>query len=122
MNKKDTLYEYFLPFSSVPDMTIPESILIEGMIKLEGEIAPRMNFMGREVLTWSLNNYLGLANLPEVRKADADAVAYRLEKQTVFILKKPALILKWGWALIRLDLFSSLRRIVVVGERCVSRR
>ncbi len=41
--------------------------------KLEGEIAPRMEFMGREVLTWSLNNYLGLANQPEVRKADADA-------------------------------------------------
>lgn len=43
--------------------------------KLEGEIAPRMKFMGREVLTWSLNNYLGLANQPEVRQADADAAA-----------------------------------------------
>ena len=43
--------------------------------KLEGEIAPRMKFMGREVLTWSLNNYLGLANQPEVRKADAEAAA-----------------------------------------------
>lgn len=41
--------------------------------KLEGEIAPRMNFLGKERLTWSLNNYLGLANHPEVRKADADA-------------------------------------------------
>lgn len=41
--------------------------------KLEGEIAPRMKFRGKEVLTWSLNNYLGLANHPEVRKADADA-------------------------------------------------
>ena len=41
--------------------------------KLEGEIAPRMNFRGKEVLTWSLNNYLGLANHPEVRKADAEA-------------------------------------------------
>jgi glycine C-acetyltransferase len=41
--------------------------------KLEGEIAPRMKFRGKEVLTWSLNNYLGLANQPEVRKADADA-------------------------------------------------
>lgn len=39
--------------------------------KLEGEIAPRMTFRGKEVLTWSLNNYLGLANLPEVREADA---------------------------------------------------
>jgi glycine C-acetyltransferase len=41
--------------------------------KLEGEIAPRMMFRGKEVLTWSLNNYLGLASLPEVKKADADA-------------------------------------------------
>jgi len=41
--------------------------------KLEGEISPKMKFRGKEVLTWSLNNYLGLANHPEVRKADADA-------------------------------------------------
>ena len=40
--------------------------------KLEGNIGPRMNFRGREVLNWSLNNYLGLANDPEVRKADAE--------------------------------------------------
>ena len=45
--------------------------------KLEGELAPRMIFRGKEVLNWSLNNYLGLGNHPEVRKADADAaVAY----------------------------------------------
>ncbi len=43
--------------------------------KLEGEIGPRMKFRGKEVLNWSLNNYLGLANHPEVRKADADASA-----------------------------------------------
>jgi glycine C-acetyltransferase len=43
--------------------------------KLEGEIAPRMKFRGKEVLTWSLNNYLGLANLPEVKKTDAEATA-----------------------------------------------
>jgi len=43
--------------------------------KLEGEIKPRMTFRGKEVLTWSLNNYLGLANHPEVRKVDADAAA-----------------------------------------------
>jgi len=41
--------------------------------KLEGEISPRMKFNGREVLTWSLNNYLGLANNPEVRKTDTEA-------------------------------------------------
>jgi len=43
--------------------------------KLEGEIAPRMKFRGKEVLTWSLNNYLGLANYPEVRKYDAETTA-----------------------------------------------
>lgn len=43
--------------------------------KLEGEIAPRMKFRGKEVLTWSLNNYLGLANNPEVRKADSEYTA-----------------------------------------------
>ncbi|TGD80372.1 aminotransferase class I/II-fold pyridoxal phosphate-dependent enzyme [Hymenobacter wooponensis] len=43
--------------------------------KLEGEIKPRMIFRGKEVLTWSLNNYLGLANHPEVRKADAEGAA-----------------------------------------------
>lgn len=41
--------------------------------KLEGEISPRMKFRGKEVLVWSLNNYLGLANMPEVKKADAEA-------------------------------------------------
>jgi glycine C-acetyltransferase len=43
--------------------------------KLEGEIGPRMKFNGKTVLNWSLNNYLGLANHPEVRKADAEAAA-----------------------------------------------
>jgi hypothetical protein len=43
--------------------------------KLEGEIGPRMVFRGKECLNWSLNNYLGLANHPEVRKADADGAA-----------------------------------------------
>ncbi len=43
--------------------------------KLEGEIEPHMIFRGKRVLNWSLNNYLGLANLPEVRKADAEAAA-----------------------------------------------
>lgn len=43
--------------------------------KLEGELGNKMYFRGKEVLTWSINNYLGLANHPEVRKADADAAA-----------------------------------------------
>jgi len=41
--------------------------------KLEGEIQPKMMFNGKEVLNWSLNNYLGLANHPEVREVDAKA-------------------------------------------------
>jgi glycine C-acetyltransferase len=41
--------------------------------KLEGPISSRMLFRGKERIVWSLNNYLGLANHPEVRKADADA-------------------------------------------------
>ena len=40
--------------------------------KLEGEIASKMKFRGKDVLTWSLNNYLGLANNSEIRKADAE--------------------------------------------------
>lgn len=43
--------------------------------KLEGEIGPRMHFRGKEHIVWSLNNYLGLANHPEVRKVDAEASA-----------------------------------------------
>jgi len=43
--------------------------------KLEGEIGPHMLFNGKEHLVWSLNNYLGLANHPEVREADAEAAA-----------------------------------------------
>ncbi len=43
--------------------------------KLEGEIGSRMKFRGKEMIVWSLNNYLGLANHPEIRKIDADAAA-----------------------------------------------
>ena len=43
--------------------------------KLEGPISNRMKFKGKEVITWSVNDYLGLANLPEIRKVDAEAAA-----------------------------------------------
>jgi glycine C-acetyltransferase len=43
--------------------------------KLEGDIGSRMKFRGKDVIVWSLNNYLGLANHPEVRKVDAEGAA-----------------------------------------------
>ena len=43
--------------------------------RLEGELGPYMRFNGQDVLCWSLNNYLGLANHPEIRKTDAEAAA-----------------------------------------------
>jgi glycine C-acetyltransferase len=43
--------------------------------KLEGELGPKMIFRGKEVLNWSLNNYLGLVNHPEVRKIDTEVAA-----------------------------------------------
>jgi glycine C-acetyltransferase len=86
--------------------------------KLEGEIAPRMQFKGKTVLTWSLNNYLGLANHPEVRKADTEAteqwgLAYpmgarimsgntvyheQFEHQLAdFVMKEAAMLLNYGY-------------------------
>ncbi len=86
--------------------------------KLEGDIGPRMNFNGKEVLNWSLNNYLGLANHPEVRLADAEAARqYGLaspmgarmmsgnsvhhlafEKQLAdFVRKEDAMLLNYGY-------------------------
>jgi glycine C-acetyltransferase len=86
--------------------------------KLEGELGARMNFRGKEVLVWSLNNYIGLANHPEVRKADAEAakewgMAYpmgsrlltgqtskheELERQLAeFVSKEDAFLLNYGY-------------------------
>lgn len=86
--------------------------------KLEGEIGPRMKFMGKMMLNWSLNNYLGLANHPEVRKADAEATAkyglaspmgarmmsgnstlhLEFEKQLAdFVKKEDAMLLNYGY-------------------------
>ena len=43
--------------------------------KLEGPISNRMRFQGKDVITWSINDYLGLANLPEIKKVDSEAAA-----------------------------------------------
>jgi glycine C-acetyltransferase len=86
--------------------------------KLDGPIGSRMDFRGREKIVWSLNNYLGLANHPEVRKADADAsaewgLAYpmgarmmsgnsnhheRLERElAAFVEKEDAILFNFGY-------------------------
>ncbi|MDW3190789.1 MAG: aminotransferase class I/II-fold pyridoxal phosphate-dependent enzyme [Cytophagales bacterium] len=86
--------------------------------KLEGQISPRMTFKGKTVLTWSLNNYLGLANHPEIRKVDAQAaeewgLGYpmgarmmtgnsnyheQLEKELAAFVQKPAgMLLNYGY-------------------------
>ena len=86
--------------------------------KLEGEIGNHMKFRGKDVIVWSLNNYLGLANHPEVRKADAEAAARyglaapmgarmmsgnsnyheQLEKELAdFVMKEDAALLNYGY-------------------------
>ena len=86
--------------------------------KLEGEISSRMVFRSKERIIWSLNNYLGLANHPDVRKADADASAQfglalpmgarmmsgnsdlheKLEKQlSEFVGKQDTVLLNYGY-------------------------
>ena len=86
--------------------------------KLEGELGPRMQFHGKNILNWSLNDYLGLANHPEVRQADIDAaIAYgaaypmgarmmsghtkfheQLENELAeFVMKEAAYLLNFGY-------------------------
>lgn len=86
--------------------------------KLEGEIGPHMKFRGKDMVVWSLNNYLGLANHPEVRKIDAEASAEyglaapmgarmmsgntsyheQLEKELAeFVYKEDAILLNYGY-------------------------
>jgi glycine C-acetyltransferase len=86
--------------------------------KLEGELGPRMQFQGKNILNWSLNDYLGLANHPEVRKADTEAAtnygaAYPMgarmmsghtkyheqleEELAAFVMKESAYLLNFGY-------------------------
>lgn len=86
--------------------------------KLEGEIGSRMIFRGKERIVWSLNNYLGLANHPEVRRADSEAtekygLAYPMgarmmsgntdlhdeleNKLAKFVKKKDVMLMNYGY-------------------------
>ena len=106
--------------------------------KLEGELGNRMKFQGKEVICWSINNYLGLANHPEVREADAQGakdwgLAYpmgarmmsgatkyhdQLEQELAeFVKKESALLVNFGYQ----GVFSAIdallgRRDVVVYD------
>ncbi len=107
--------------------------------KLDGEIAPRMQFRGREVIVWSINSYLGLANHPEIRKVDEEAardwgLAYpmgarimsgeteyheQLENELAeFVMKEKALLLNYGYQGIMSIVDTLLeRRDVVVFDK-----
>ena len=109
--------------------------------KLEGEIGPHMKFNGKDVLNWSLNNYLGLANHPEVRKADADAAAQygmglpmgarmmsgnsvnhlELEKQlAAFVKKEDVMLLNYGYqgVISIIDALVDRKDVIVYDAEC----
>lgn len=109
--------------------------------KLEGEIGPRMKFRGKDMVVWSLNNYLGLANHPLVRKADTDAtedfgLAYpmgarmmsgnsnhheQLEKElAAFEMKEDAILLNYGYQGIMstIDAICGRHDVVVYDSEC----
>lgn len=109
--------------------------------KLEGPISNRMHFRGKEKIVWSLNNYLGLANHPEVREADAKAatefgMAYpmgarmmsgnsdyhdQLEKEFAsFIGKEDAVLVNYGYQgmLSAIDAILNRHDVVVYDAEC----
>ena len=109
--------------------------------KLEGEIGPRMKFKDKEVLNWSLNNYLGLANHPEVRKTDSEAtkqwgLSYpmgarmmsgntihheELEKQlSKFVNKEDSILLNYGYqgVLSIIDALVDRKDVIVYDSDC----
>lgn len=109
--------------------------------KLEGDIGSRMMFDGKEVIVWSINNYLGLANHPEVRRVDAESAAAwgmaypmgsrmmsgntkyhgQLEDQLAAFVKKPAgLLVNFGYQAMTsaIDALLSRKDVVVYDAEC----
>ena len=109
--------------------------------KLEGEISSKMKFRGQEMIVWSLNNYLGLANHPEVRKADAEASAQyglalpmgarmmsgnsdlheQLEKElAAFVFKEDSILMNYGYQGIMsaIDAICGRHDVVVYDAEC----
>jgi len=109
--------------------------------KLEGEIGSKMKFRGQEMIVWSLNNYLGLANHPEVRKADADGSAQyglalpmgarmmsgnsdlheQLEKElAVFVHMEDSILMNYGYQGIMsaIDAICGRHDVVVYDAEC----
>jgi glycine C-acetyltransferase len=109
--------------------------------KLEGDIGSRMKFRGKTMIVWSLNNYLGLANHPEVRKADAEGAAEfglaapmgarmmsgnsnaheKLERElATFVMKEDATLLNYGYQgmVSIIDALCSRHDVVVYDTEC----
>ena len=109
--------------------------------KLEGEVGSKMKFRGQEMIVWSLNNYLGLENHPEVRKADADGSAQyglalpmgarmmsgnsdlheQLEKELAeFVHKEDSILMNYGYQGIMsaIDAICGRHDVVVYDAEC----
>lgn len=109
--------------------------------KLEGELGSRMTFDGKEVICWSVNNYLGLGNHPEVRKADAEGaadwgLAYPMGSRMMsgatsehdalelelaeFVQKETAVLVNFGYQgiLSAIDSLLTRRDVVVYDSEC----
>ena len=109
--------------------------------KLDGEIGSKMMFRGKEMIVWSLNNYLGLANHPEVRKADTEGTAAyglaapmgarmmsgntnlheQLEAElAAFVMKEDAILMNYGYQGIMsaIDAICGRHDVVVYDAEC----
>ena len=109
--------------------------------KLEGELSSRMRFNGKEIVCWSINNYLGLGNHPAIRQIDADAAKeyglaypmgsrmmsgdteehYKLEAELAeFVQKEAAVLVNFGYQGIMsaIDALLERRDVVIYDSEC----